>query len=208
MGAFGVMEDAMLRALVVVAVVGLIAVAVWHPAPPPALTAAGAPSTTPMPRHLHRALSASTGGAIVYVAGAVVRPGLYHIVDGARVDDAVRSAGGFAPGADPSAVNLAARAGDGDEIFVPLLGESSRSTSPAKRMRTPRARTAKTHAIVDVNTASAAELASVPGIGATVAARIVAIRERDGAFTTYDELLDVAGMTQSRLDRAQPFLHL
>ncbi|MGB6984634.1 MAG: helix-hairpin-helix domain-containing protein, partial [Candidatus Aquilonibacter sp.] len=134
--------------------------------------------------------------------------GLYHVVDGARIDDAVRAAGGFRNGADPAGVNLAARAGDGDEIFVPLLGESTRTTSLAKRSRTPRARSTKTHAVVDVNTASADALASVPGIGATVAARIIEIRERDGALTTYDELLDVAGMTQSRLDRALPFLHL
>jgi competence protein ComEA len=198
----------MLRALVVLAVVGLIAVAIWHPAPRPALTVGGALSASVPPHRLRRALPASTGGAIVYVVGAVVRPGLYRIPEGARVDDAVRAAGGLAPGADPSGVNLAAHAGDGDEIFVPLLGESSRSTSPAKRTRTPRARTTKTHTIVDVNTASAEALASVPGLGATVAARIVEIRERDGAFTTYDELLDVAGMTQSRLDRALPFLHL
>jgi competence protein ComEA len=200
----------MLRALIAVAVVALIALAIWHPAPQAPVSTGGeasaaAPAT---PRRLKRALPPALGRAVVYVVGAVVRPGLYSIAENARIDDAVRAAGGFRAGADPAGVNLAAHASDGDEIDVPLLGESARPTSFTKRPRTPRTRVAKTHAIVDVNTASVDALASVPGIGATVAARIVEIRERDGAFTSFDELLDVAGVTQSRLDRALPFLHL
>ncbi|MFY9720315.1 MAG: helix-hairpin-helix domain-containing protein, partial [Candidatus Cybelea sp.] len=59
---------------------------------------------------------------------------------------------------------------------------------------------------VDVNAADAAELAAVPGIGGAVATRIVEVRGRDGSFASLDELLDVAGMTQSRLERARPYL--
>ncbi len=61
---------------------------------------------------------------------------------------------------------------------------------------------------VNVNTADAASLALVPGIGATLAARIVAMRESEGQFDTLDELLDVAGMTPSRLDRARNSLSI
>jgi competence protein ComEA len=197
----------MIRALIAVAIVGLIALAIWHPAPQAPVASTidpTAPVATPRrPKH-----APPVGGVVVYVVGAVVRPGLYRLPENARVDDAVRAAGGFRNGADPTGVNLAAHTNDGDEIDVLLLGESTRSTSSTKRSRTPRRRSAKTHTIVDVNTASIDALASVPGIGATVAARIVEIRERDGAFTSVDELLDVAGMTQSRLDRALPFLHL
>jgi competence protein ComEA len=206
----GVKDDAMVRALIVVAVVGLIALAIWHPAPQAPVSTASLPTaaTEPARRHMKHALPSAAGEKVVYVVGAVIRPGLYHIAENARIDDAVRAAGGFRAGADPAGVNLAAHASDGDEIDVPLLGESARPTSSTKRSRTPRARITKTHAIVNVNTASVDALASVPGIGATVAARIVEIRERDGAFTSFDELLDVAGVTQSRLDRALPFLHL
>ncbi len=199
----------MLRTLILVAVVGLIALAVWHPAPGPALNANAVPATAFPSRHAGRGTASTTSmEVVVYVVGAVVRPGLYRIAASARNEDAVRAAGGFRPEADPAGVNLAAHAGDGDEIVVPTLGESSRAAATTKRTRTPRTHTAKSHAVVDVNTAPAAALATVPGIGTTVAARIVEIRERDGAFATFDELLDVAGMTQSRLDRALPFLHL
>lgn len=205
---FGVKDDAMFRALIVVGVAGLVALAIWHPAPHAPLVVNPSPAPAATPRHARPISSAVSSQAVVYVVGAVARPGLYRIAEGARVDDAVRAAGGFRAGADPAGVNLAAHASDGDEILVPMLGQSTRTTSAAKRPRTPRARTSKSRAIVDVNTAPAEALASVPGIGAIVAARIVEIRERDGAFATFDELLDVAGMTQSRLDRALPFLRL
>jgi len=153
----------------------------------------------------HRRASPAAAVSVVYVVGAVRRPGLYRIAEGARIDDAVRAAGGLRADADATGVNLAAHVSDGDEIIVPVLGEPSRAAVRTKRSRS---RSAKTHGIVDVNTAPASVLASVPGIGATIAARIIEIREQDGAFTTFDELLDVAGFTQSRLDRAQPYLRL
>lgn len=62
--------------------------------------------------------------------------------------------------------------------------------------------------IVSVNTASADVLARVPGIGVAIAARIVTVREQEGAYASFDELLDVAGMTASRLDRARQYLSL
>lgn len=198
----------MFRALIVVGVAGLVALAIWHPAPHPPVVVNAEPTAFVSARHARPNASPAPSRVVVYVVGAVARPGLYQIAAGARVDDAVRAAGGFHAGADTAGVNLAAHAGDGDEILVPMLGQSTRSTSATKRARTPRTRTSKAHAVVDVNTAPPEVLASVPGIGAVVAARIVEIRERDGAFATFDELLDVAGMTRSRLDRALPFLHL
>ena len=142
----------------------------------------------------------------MYVVGAVARPGLYHLSPDARVDDAVRLAGGLAAGADPAGVNLAARASDGDEIDVPLVGQTPLRASRTNRARGSRSK--KAPRVVNVNSADAALLAQVPGIGPTIATRIIDVRTHDGAFATYDELLDVAGMTQARLDRAQPYLRL
>jgi competence protein ComEA len=204
-----VKDDAMLRALIVVGVAVLVGLAIWHPAPRPPLRSRTQALPAPSSHHASRrnAPPSHADETVVYVVGAVRRPGLYHVSDGARIDDAIRAAGGERGDADPAAVNLAAHASDGDEIFVPVIGEATPPAMRGSRSRTPRAR-AKTHAIVNVNSASAQTLATVPGIGATIAARIVQIREADGAFTTLDELLDVAGMTQSRLDRARTFLRL
>jgi competence protein ComEA len=200
----------MQRWLIVLAIVALAALAIWHPAPPPALTATASEPVAQAPRSNPRrvAPSAEDGPAVVYVVGAVRHPGLYRIARSARIDDAIRAAGGLRDDADPAGVNLAARASDGDEIAVPTLGQPTRLTRNTKRAGGRGSRPSKSAAIVDVNTATADVLASVPGLGATIAARIVQVREEEGAFTTFDQLLDVAGMTDSRLTRAQPYLRL
>ncbi|HTU69317.1 MAG TPA: ComEA family DNA-binding protein [Candidatus Baltobacteraceae bacterium] len=201
----------MVRIGILAALALLIAAAIWHPAPRPPLAE---PAVSPAPTHVHprrrvRGGPAADAVTLVYVVGAVKRSGLYRLPPGARIDDAVRAAGGLLPKADPAAVNLAAHVEDGDEIQVPLLGQSTRIAANTKRSRSARSRSrAKTHDVVDVNTASAAQIATVPGIGATIAARIVAVREAEGAYASFDQLLDVAGMTESRLERAQPYLHL
>jgi competence protein ComEA len=200
-------------ALVVAAALALAAFALRHPAPRAAVqsVSVATPSSGPYPadsgtRH-HRRLDRVTPGGelVVYVAGAVVRPGLYHLHLGDRYAQAVASAGGLRASADAAGVNLAQRAADGEEIYVPVAGEAPRTRVRETRTRRRRA-TPPPDGSVDVNTADAAELAAVPGIGRAVASRIVELREREGSFASLDELLDVAGMTQSRLERARSYL--
>jgi competence protein ComEA len=220
------MDAVMKRLWIVLPLLLLAAVAMWHPPGGPAI--ANAPIETPpvsfetpplaVPQdgrsvskgHARVSFARPAGATIVvYVVGAVQRPGLYQLRDGMRVNDALREAGGFARGADPIAVNLAAPASDGAEIDVPLAGETARiamQAKPARGKRLPRSK--EPVAAVDVNTAGLAMLERVPGVGATLAARIIDVREHDGPFSTFDELLDVAGMTQARLDRALPYLRL
>jgi competence protein ComEA len=193
------------------AAVALAALVLWHPVRPPALVA-----ETPAPQaafgnddstrpRRHARSRPIDDQLIVYVAGAVKRPGLYHLHAGDRNAQGVALAGGMSAGADAGAVNLAQRAADGDEIYVPAVGETHRShSSSAHRGRRRSAQ--PLGEIVDVNRAGADELAAVPGVGRAIAQRIVELREREGNFSSLDELLDVAGMTQSRLERARPYL--
>ncbi len=155
--------------------------------------------------HRHSRRDAPGGELVVYVAGAVARPGLYHLHPGDRYAQAVASAGGLRASADAAGVDLAQRASDGEEIYVPVAGEAPRTRARESRTRRHRA-TPPPDGSVDVNAADAVELAAVPGIGRAVAARIVELREREGSFASLDELLDVAGMTQSRLERARSYL--
>jgi competence protein ComEA len=200
-------------ALVVAATLALAAFAFRHPAPRAAVqsVSVATPSSAPDPldsgarhhRRFHR--DAPAGELVVYVAGAVVRPGLYHLRLGDRYAQAVASAGGLRASADAAGVNLAQHAADGQEIYVPVAGEAPHTRvhdTPTRRHRA----TPPPDSSVDVNAADAAELAAVPGIGRAVAARIVELREREGSFASLDELLDVAGMTQSRLERARSYL--
>jgi competence protein ComEA len=199
----------------------LAALALWHPAPQPAFQAIVAPAPAGGavgPHYGDRTRPRSNAvDAVVYVAGAVRHPGLYHARAGDRAANVVTAAGGVTASADAGAVNLAAHVGDGDEIYVPVLGErGSYGRSDGAHLRGARAHRARGQRAsaslapqsVDVNRADAAELASVPGIGRAIAARIVEMRALDGSFNALDELLDVAGMSQTRLERARPYLRL
>jgi competence protein ComEA len=199
-------------AVVVAATLGLAAFALRHPAPRAVVqsVSVATPSSDPDPtdvgtRHHRRFRPPSPPGElVVYVAGAVARPGLYHLHLGDRYAQAVALAGGLRASADPAGVNLAQRATDGEEIYAPVAGEAPRTR--VRETRTRRHRATPPDGSVDVNTADAAELAAVPGIGRAVASRIVELRKREGRFGSLDELLDVAGMTQSRLERARSYL--
>lgn len=190
----------MKRLLVPCAVAAVLLIALRHPPPPPAISA----TATPAPRnsqHSRKGLpfGANSGDAIVYVVGAVARPGLYRVRAGARVNDAVERAGGLRSDADPAAVNLAQHVSDGDEIHVLRVGE----IAPAPRKRSKRkaaSRGAPPQAAVDLNAADENALAAIPGIGPTLATRIVEYRRLNGPFASLDELADVAGMTQRRID--------
>jgi competence protein ComEA len=202
------------RFLLAAALLGLVAFALWHPAGAPIAQSAATPQAAPSeaaapePHRRHRGTRspADDGDLVVYVAGAVRRPGLYRVHAGDRDAQAVVLAGGMSSAADAAGVNLAQRAADGDEIDVPAVGDS-----PSRRTGERRGHRRSSHHpppedSVDVNQSTAAELAAVPGIGHAIAQRIVELREREGSFAALDELLDVAGMTQSRLERARPYL--
>ena len=205
-------------ALIAGAALVLAAFALWHPAPRAAVQSVAlvTPNADPDPpasggeHHRHFRHAAPSGDLVVYVAGEVRKPGLYHLHPGDRYAQAVALAGGFGPSAQAGGVNLAARAADGEEIYVPAAGEASRTSLREPRLREARARRHRASpppdGSVDVNTADAAALGAVPGIGRAVGSRIVELREREGSFASLDELLDVAGMTQSRLERARPYL--
>ena len=202
---------------VAVALVALVlaAAALWHPAPRPVLQAISAPSPAWQPAAARRRTGefrTPPEGAVVYVAGAVRKPGLYRLRPGDRVADAIGRAGGTLVPAGSGSVNLAARTADGDEIYVPEPGEPAPRAPGCAGNRRRSVRSHRSAAApadlgsVDLNAADTPTLARVPGIGRAIAARIVEMRRLDGAFASSDELLDVAGMTQARLDRARPFL--
>lgn len=138
------------------------------------------------------ALASPSAGAarlVVHVAGAVANPGVLDLPPGARVADAVEAAGGAVADADLSALNLARTVEDGERILVPAVGVGA-GGSPAASV--PAGRTADGR--IDVNTADAATLEDLPGVGPVLAERIVAHREASGRFTALEDLLEVSGI--------------
>jgi competence protein ComEA len=126
----------------------------------------------------------------VYVSGAVNRPGVYFLSDGDRWIDAVEAAGGAADDADLEAVNLALRLHDEDQVLVPRLGEQAVLGSSQ----------ASQDELVNINSASAAVLDSLPGIGEVRSQNIVDSRQRDGPFSRIEELVERKLIPQSVFD--------
>jgi competence protein ComEA len=134
---------------------------------------------------------------VVHVAGAVGAPGVHELQSGSRVDDAIAAAGGLAPDADAARINLAAPVADGERVYVLAVGEQepplAAGTSPAGSADAPTAP-------VNLNTADAELLDSLPGVGPATAAAIIEHRGRVGAFTSIDQLLDVPGIGDAKLE--------
>ena len=136
------------------------------------------------------------GYVMVHVAGAVAHPGLVRIRAGARVNDAVLAAGGGVPGADLDRLNLAAKVVDGQRIAVGLVG----APAPVEVGGTGSTGTAEGEASgpLNINTATSTELEELPGIGPSLAASIIAEREKRGGFKSVGELQDVRGIGELR----------
>lgn len=147
-------------------------------------------------------------GLLVHVVGEVAEPGLVTVRDGARVADALRAAGGTTRKADLTAVNLARAVVDGEQLYVPRPGEpvpgpvAPGTGRPAPGTGGPGASGggSATGATVDINTADAAALEELPGVGPSIAQAIVEWRETNGQFASVDELEDVPGIGPATLD--------
>ena len=141
----------------------------------------------------------------VYVSGAVRRPGVYTLKPGDRLIDAVEAAGGGNPAADLEAVNLALRVQDEAQYKIPRIGEppdpdSNVVAAPVASQDLPRGQGQSTEGPIDLNTASAELLETLPGIGPVRAGDIVADRELNGPFLSIEEITRVKGIGPSIFD--------
>ena len=130
---------------------------------------------------------------VIDVVGQVVHPGVVSVPDGSRVADVLTAAGGALPGADVQRLNLARLVGDGEQLLVPRPGETL--TPPLVPSGGGVAAPGTTSlAVVDLNTATLADLDSLPGVGPVLAQRILDWRGEHGRFSSVDELGEVSGI--------------
>ncbi|MBQ9041980.1 MAG: helix-hairpin-helix domain-containing protein [Eggerthellaceae bacterium] len=131
----------------------------------------------------------------VHVSGAVNSPGLYEVGQGSRVADAVQAAGGFAEDADADSCNLARVLDDGEHIVIARYAEET-PESPS----TSGEGSSNAASLININTASEAQLETLPGIGASTAAKIVKDRESNGPFKSVQDLTRVSGIGDKKLE--------
>ena len=190
-----------------------VALAGWWllriPPPPPeaSLTFAG---TTVAARAVTdlTPISVSSMSITVHVAGAVNNPGVYKLRSGARFNDGVIAAGGATDQADLNSVNLAMLLNDGEQIYILKRNEKPHTITA---QRSPSSATGGSAgsgnskvAIININTASLAELEQLPGVGPSTAKAIIDYREKNGAFVTVQDLINVRGIGPAKLDEILP----
>jgi competence protein ComEA len=145
------------------------------------------------------AVTFSSGGrrATVHVAGAVRHPGVYELDPGARVQDAVRRAGGARGSANLDAINLAARVADGQQIIVPAVVGAAAVPGADPAAVAP-------SAPVSLGSATLEQLETLDGVGPATAQKIVAYRTEHGGFRSADDLANVPGIGPKKLAAIKP----
>jgi competence protein ComEA len=130
---------------------------------------------------------------VVHVVGAIARPGVYYLPAGSRVQDAIQAAGGLLPEANSQVLNLAALLQDGGRVSVPTAPPAlpPMGTISQPDVRSP---TLGIQYPININTASLAELDSLPGIGPITAQLIIDYRENKGPFKSIEDIMNVSGI--------------
>ncbi|WP_344750875.1 ComEA family DNA-binding protein, partial [Micromonospora olivasterospora] len=197
------------RALAAVAAVVVLVAGFWawrsRPRPEPVravASAAGPEASQPAAPTAPGAPTASAGGELVVaVAGKVRRPGLVRVPAGARVADVVQAAGGALPGVDVALLNPARKVTDGELI---LVGVAAPPGQPAPAGAAPPAGApagAGTGGLVNLNTATLAQLDALPGVGPVLAQRILTHRDQHGGFRSVGDLRQVEGIGDARYEQ-------
>jgi competence protein ComEA len=135
----------------------------------------------------------------VYVSGAVMSPDVYTLSPGAIAKDAVVAAGGPAADADLDRVNLAVPLRDGDQVYIPTISQEPQQEERAAPLPVPQDPTGK----LNLNRATAQELEALPGIGPTLAQRIIDYRTQHGFFGSVEELTEVKGIGPAVLENVR-----
>ncbi|WP_026257455.1 ComEA family DNA-binding protein [Actinopolymorpha alba] len=171
------------------------------PPTPAATVAAGRPVTSPA---ASAQASSSPSTLVVHVAGKVRKPGVVHLQSGARVIDAVSASGGALAGVDLGTLNLARPLADGEQVLVGITPPPGAVPPDAAGPGSPQAAGASAGALLDLNTATLAQLEELPGVGPVLAQRISDFRSDHGRFTSVDELREVTGIGERKFSDLRP----
>lgn len=131
----------------------------------------------------------------VHVCGAVISPGVVEVQAGSRVEAALLAAGGFREDAARDYVNLAAKVEDGQQLYFPTEEEAEELAREGNSMTTEAQ--SPENGKINLNTAEAELLCTLPGIGESRAGDIIAYREKNGAFRSIEDIMLVPGIKQS-----------
>lgn len=139
---------------------------------------------------------------IIHITGAVKSPGVYQLKSTERVIDAVKIAGGATEVANLDAVNLAALLRDGQKIIIPykILKNSDEENNENIYKNVENIYSSSTSGKININTANASMLQTLPGIGPVLSERIIEYRNQNGLFGIIDDIKDVSGIGEKKFE--------
>ncbi len=164
-----------------------------HPAPSPTITPPPSPTSTPAP-------------IIVQISGEVVSNGVYSLPKDSRLEDLIDTAGGLTSSADVERINLVTILRDGEYYYIPVIGEAIPETAANAPNNNLGDADLSIQYPLNLNNATQEELETLPGIGPSKAADIIAYRDEHGPFLTVDDLTNVSGIGPSTVDSLRDYL--
>ena len=141
----------------------------------------------------------------VDIKGAVKRPGVYQLASHSRLHQAIEKAGGLSDDADSRSINLAQKLKDEDLIYVARQGEEGADSALSQASSSSLPSQGQEQK-VNLNTATEAELQTIPGIGQKRAQDIIAYREEKGKFNSLEELKEVSGIGAKTLEKLRAYV--
>lgn len=138
---------------------------------------------------------------VVYICGAVVKPGLYACTEGSRIADVVDMAGGLLPEADDTCINMAARVSDAQQIIIAKKGEALPAITQAAANAGDVSAASAGSQLINLNTADETALKTLPGIGEQKAKAIIEYRQSSGSFTRPEDVMNVPGIKDGAFNK-------
>ncbi len=135
---------------------------------------------------------------IVHISGCVVNEGIVELSEGARINDAINSAGGYTLDADLNKLNLAYQLKDGEKIYVPSINDEDENISVLSSSNS--SSQTNDSSLININTASQSELETLSGIGPSTALKIIQYRKDNGNFDSIEDIKNVPGIGDSKFN--------
>lgn len=149
---------------------------------------------------------------IIHVIGEVKKPGVVRVKEGSRVEDIVKAAGGLTENADISNINLAYVVEDGTKIRIPSTDDEKQeeyiTQSIGEGIIMQEVSNSSSSSIVNINTANETELEELPGIGASIAGRIIEYRNKNGKFKNIEDIKNVTGIGDSKFEKIKSLIRV
>ena len=142
----------------------------------------------------------------IHIAGEVIKPGVIELEENSRVIDAINKAGGLTEKADIKQINLAYILSDAEKIYIPSKEENQQTSNISTSSKSQSENTSSTKIMVNINSANSEQLQKIPGIGETIASRIINYRKENGKFKQIEDIKNVSGIGESKFKNIKEYI--